>query len=266
MAGDWIKMRGALTEHPKVIAVSRALHSDREFREWLTPGGGGVLNGQIISSDALRCVTCALLMRLWSRSREHGEFIGDDLILRHSTIADLDQMAGAPGIGAAVQSVGWAVCKESQVGVTLPHFKEYNVPMTAAEKQKAYRERVTKPLPTSSNEKRENVTSRVEKRRVLAAAGAPPLKRLRKNDLSDIGKVVAYGFAAGLPDERKTRLRVTAYAARALAVGDKPAGLFAKMVSDLVAGNETELSADERRENQERYDAWAASQNGADHG
>src|SRR3990167_7823915 len=103
MAGDWIKMRGALLDHPKVIRISKELELNSEFREWLTPGGAG--NGQLVSNQALRCVTVALLMRCWSLSREHGEFHGDDLLLRYLTLDGLDEMAGGPGGGQAVSVV-----------------------------------------------------------------------------------------------------------------------------------------------------------------
>lgn len=165
MAGDWIKMRGALLDHPKVIALARVLHEDRDFREWLTPGGGSAMNGQTVSDSALRCVTTALLMKVWSVSREHGKFVDKDLVLTHSAIADLDQIAGAPGIGKAMEAVGWAIKKG---GVTLPNFIEFNVPMTAAEKQAEYRKRqkpVTESLPKRSNNKASSVTTREEKRR-----------------------------------------------------------------------------------------------------
>jgi hypothetical protein len=139
MAGDWIKMRGALFEAPKVIGLARRLHGDRRFREWLTPGGGGSVNGLLVSSDALRCVTCALLMRVWSAAREWGKFRGDDLILPHITLADLDMMAGVGGFGDAMAAVGWA---RQDDGVVFPNFKEHNVARPPAERQKAYRDRL----------------------------------------------------------------------------------------------------------------------------
>ena len=165
MAGDWIKMRGALLDNPKVIAITRALHANREFRNWLTPGGGGPMNGQVVSVAASRCVTVALLMRVWSSAREHGKFVGDDLVLPFSEIADLDQMAGAPGVGQAMLDVEWA---RELDGVTLPNFKEFNVPMTPAERAKGYRERNASVTTQSLNEGDGNaviVTPREEKRR-----------------------------------------------------------------------------------------------------
>lgn len=176
MAGDWIKMRGALLQSPKLIAMARALHRSEAFRGWLTPGGAGAMNGQLISDDALRCVTCALLLRVWSASREFGKFEGDDLLLSHLSVPDLDLMAGCPGVGKAMVSVGWAEVKDGdQCGVVFRNFKQHNAPMSPAEKQSHYRARkngdsdrpskgpksVTEALPTEGNK----TVTREEKRR-----------------------------------------------------------------------------------------------------
>lgn len=167
MAGDWIKMRGALLDHPKVIAMTRELLEVREFRDWLTPGGGGVMNGQIVSDPASRAVTTSCLLRAWSSAREHGKFDGEDLWLPHSEVDDIDQIAGAPGVGAAMEAVGWLKPHPSGKGVILPNFKEFNVPMTEAERAKSYRERrkrgVTEPSRTHRDENTSFVTTRVEK-------------------------------------------------------------------------------------------------------
>jgi len=176
MAGNWIKMRAALMQSPRLIAMSHHLHDIREFREWLTPGEGSDQNGQIVSDSALRCVTCALLMRVWSVSREYGKFDSNDCLLSGIFITDIDGMADCPGVGEAMRLVGWAYSMVgddgSPDGVVLPNFIQHNVPMTSAERQKAYRNKgkiddgsssitVTKPL-------RGTVTkpvTRVEKRR-----------------------------------------------------------------------------------------------------
>lgn len=159
MADDWIKMRAALVDHPKVIAMSRALQADNDFRHWLTPGGapGAV---QIVSNRALRCVTTALLMCVWSVARATGKFDGDDLFLPHSNVVDLDEIAGAPGVGAAMVALGWVKELPRNGGLFLPNFVEFNVPKTSAERQHEYRERQKEALRNRSNENGENVTTR----------------------------------------------------------------------------------------------------------
>jgi len=209
VAGDWIKMRGALLEHPKVIAVTRVLQQNREFREWLVPGGGKDMDARLLSTPASRAVTTALLLRAWSAAREHGKFLDDDLWLEHSWVEDLDQMAGAPGVGLAMEAVGWVRPHPTAKGVILPNFKEFNVPMTEAERAHNYRQRkkntengVTQPSRKRRDEKSEIVTTRVEKSRDIpvspngdtAAAPIPPADdpkreawRMGRQLLADVG-------------------------------------------------------------------------------
>jgi hypothetical protein len=134
VAGDWIKMRGALLDHPKVIAMTRALQETEEFRDWMTPGGGGHMNGKIVSDHASRAVTTALLLRAWSCAREHGKFEGDDLWLEHSWVEDLDQLAGAPGVGLAMESVGWVMCHPIAKERKTPSLFRHNINVTKTPK------------------------------------------------------------------------------------------------------------------------------------
>lgn len=175
-------MRGALLDHPKIIAMSRILQQNRAFRDWIIPGGGSDFNNPLVSHVASRAVTTALLLRAWSAAREHGKFLGDDLWLEHSWVEDMDHLAGAPGIGLAMEAVGWVKAHPTDKGVILPNFKEFNVPMTEAERAKGYRDRkrdgVTETSRTQRDENSENVTTRVEKSRDLKEAapnnGASP--------------------------------------------------------------------------------------------
>lgn len=127
----WIKMRGDLVDHPRVVAIARQLVESDDFRAW-----GGLASRTV--TLASRCIVTGLLLRLWSSAREHGHFVGGDLRLAHSTIEDLDQLAGAPGVGRALESVGWV---RPEHGVTFQNFIEFNVPKTPAERSRAYRER-----------------------------------------------------------------------------------------------------------------------------
>lgn len=177
-ADDWIKMRGALLDHPKVIAMTRRLLANADFRDWLTPGGGGQINGEIVSRAASRCVTVALVMCVWSTARSHGKFDGDDLHLPHSALDDLDEFANAPGLGEAMREVGWAEVRKGKQGIFLPRFKEFNVPMTEAERSKNYRARQSQGVTpaatrTSRNHRDENgrnVTTRVRVRSTTTPA------------------------------------------------------------------------------------------------
>lgn len=175
MAG-WIKMRGELLSHPKVVAMARILHGEAEFRDWLTPGGGGPMNGQIVSHGALRSVTVGLLLSAWSRARESGEFDGNDLRLPHNVVDDLDGMAGAPMVGHAMFMVGWLIEESDGHGITLPNFKTYNAPMDAAERQQRVRDRAK----TSRDQRNDSVTER--------CADVAPKRReeKRREDTKDI--------------------------------------------------------------------------------
>src|SRR4051812_21370963 len=100
-------MRGSLLHAPKVIALARRLRHDQGFREWFAPR---VTDDALrsVTDCALRYVTVALLLRVWSVAREHGHFDGNDLVMAGITACDLDQIAGVAGFGAAMLGVGWA--------------------------------------------------------------------------------------------------------------------------------------------------------------
>jgi hypothetical protein len=74
-----------------------------------------------------------------------GRRDGDDLLLPGCTIKVLDDIADLPGIGKAMESVGWA--KQTENDVVLPgFFNEFNSDpkqgkSASAERQKKYRER-----------------------------------------------------------------------------------------------------------------------------
>lgn len=137
MANDLVQVRAHLMQSPKVLAMARHLRRNNGFMDWLAPTDRKL--AQAISDDALRCVTCALLLRVWSSAKEYGKFEGLDLVLAHISLPDIDLMANCPGVGKAMEAVGWAATRND--AVVLPNFKQHNAPLLGAEKQKAYRER-----------------------------------------------------------------------------------------------------------------------------
>lgn len=163
MAG-WIKMRASLMQSSKLVAVAAKLQENREFVDWMLPGGPDQI--QLVSHVALKCIACSVLLRVWSAAREFGLFEGDDLMLPNITVHGLDGLADVPGIGEAMELVGWAIDDEEWGGVRLPNFKQHNVPMSpdekatplsAAERSKRCRERKRNETVTPNPE---NVTKR----------------------------------------------------------------------------------------------------------
>lgn len=178
MANDWIKFRSGLFESPKLIGMAKYLARSINFLNWLTPEVCEVCTDNVTSEKALRLVTGALLSVTWSRLRQFGKALPNgDCFLEFLSLSDLDGIAGAPDVGAAMEYVGWAEYSEEMQGVIIPKFfLEHNVALSSAEKQSAYRERkslqkrtekryqsVTEALPNDGNK----TVTRVEESRVL---------------------------------------------------------------------------------------------------
>jgi hypothetical protein len=173
MAGDWIKMRANLGTNPKVIAMANFLNVNSAFRAWLVSGTRKNVPESVcemVTFHALRFVTIGALLNVWSAANEHtdtGFFPGINLL-------GLSDIAGVDGFGAAMESVGWAIESTDPLGVSLPHFTEYNQPgkarvaMTNAERQARYRNEKRN---ENSNGKVTQVT--VEKRREENTPKAP---------------------------------------------------------------------------------------------
>lgn len=137
MAGDWVKMRSALLANPKVHAIAKAIGRDQRAGAALTTGFSGCPD-QVLSRHALRHVTVTALLCVWSSANEHS----DDGTLSCCDLEDLDEIAGVPGFGEAMQAVGWAISDGQSKCVSLPNFSEHNTPAkdrTAAERQRRSR-------------------------------------------------------------------------------------------------------------------------------
>ncbi len=95
MAGDWIKMRKDLLTSPKVVRIASALKADR-----LHVVGG--------------------LFAVWCLFDTHSV----DGRLDGYTAQALDDLAGFPGLSAAMASCGWLA--ETAQGIEMPRFDEHN--------------------------------------------------------------------------------------------------------------------------------------------
>jgi hypothetical protein len=144
MASEWVKIRRSLLNAPKLIAMTAHLRNHAGFQRWLWEGLVASKSAPVLSESALRCVTVTLLMCVWSAASEFGKMVRRNLLLPAIALPDLDKIAGAPGVGEAMAQVGWALPGPGGKGVLLPNFKENNMPASAAERQKKYRERKKK--------------------------------------------------------------------------------------------------------------------------
>jgi len=173
LADDWIRVRGNLSCHPKVLRIAAILEASTEVGRKLATGYNGAL-ADIVTRDVTRDVTLASLIRVWSAANEHttdGKWPG-----LHPD--DLDYIAGVPGFGRAMEEVGWAVYDSGSNSTMLPDFLEHNSPSKGgrtsnALRQKRYRDRkngvtngVTRDVTqTVTRNVTRNVTSNVEEKR-----------------------------------------------------------------------------------------------------
>ena len=97
MAGDWIKMRMALSTHPKVIRMATALRTDTL---------------QIVGA----------LHAAWSIFDTHSI----DGKLGGYTPAALDHLIGLKGFSQACAGVGWLEFEKSPAALIVPRFAEHN--------------------------------------------------------------------------------------------------------------------------------------------
>ena len=130
MAGEWIKMRVALTTCPKVAAIARAV---------------GAAAGDDFASlprSALRLLVIGGLHTIWAAVNEHTS----DGVMRNVYAEDLDDIAGLRGIGEAMAEAGWLEVDESSKTLTFPNFDQWNTcgkDTTAAERMRKHREKRT---------------------------------------------------------------------------------------------------------------------------
>lgn len=209
MAGDWIKMRGSLLTNPKVIRMARFLAEDSHFQEWWTRGTNKACDTtvyELCDVTVVTRVTVGSLLAVWSAANECAN---KDGFIRGVTLFEVDEMAGVPSFGRALELVGW--CIESDDGVQFPNFDEHNTvgkqrsssAKTGAERTKEWRERKKSADISCGDDGDVTVTShgdhREEKRREEKEhMPAKPAAALRAGDLVTLGvpEQVAVDFLA----------------------------------------------------------------------
>lgn len=151
MAESWIKMRASLLTNPKVIRTARVLLNDPVFCDWfgialrhapVTARHDGVTEshaqsvteiGQIFTDRHAQrhAVDVTIVTRiivgasvpLWSQANDCA---GEDGVLDGASLFEIDTMSGVPGLGRAMQSVGWIELLPNESGVRFINFDEHN--------------------------------------------------------------------------------------------------------------------------------------------
>ena len=173
MAGDWIKMRAALTTCPKVAAMARAIGMADEFSG--------------LSRHSMRLLVVGGLHAVWAAVNEHTA----DGVMANTYPEDMDEIAGIEGFGSAMRSAGWLEVDEAAQTLTFPNFGQWNTPakdITAAERMRKHRAkqdvarntvtvteplRVTVALDKTRQDKREDIQA------APVATSEPPKRRKR---------------------------------------------------------------------------------------
>lgn len=130
MAGDWIKMRCALTTDPKIAAIGAAWEKTQHFSRHLTCDQWDDVT---LSRNALRNAVTGALHAVWSAVNEHGE----NGFVQGADEQWINDIVGVGEFADAMKSVGWV--DVSSGGLLFPKFDSNNT--CAAERQKKYRER-----------------------------------------------------------------------------------------------------------------------------
>lgn len=144
MAGDWIKMRTSLMTNPRVDGIARDLESSAAVARRLLVQNDGVMS-EFVTRNVMRYITVSCLHMIWSAANEHTR----DGVFYNADLSYIDEIAGVPGIAAAMQRVEWLSHDPEANTVTLENFCEHNKPgagriagaKTNAQRQADYRAR-----------------------------------------------------------------------------------------------------------------------------
>jgi hypothetical protein len=116
MAGDWLKMRSALWDDPRVVRLQTLL----------TAAGA-------IPRRAARATVCGALFRIWSIGDAHSV----DGLLPGYDAAAVDEAVMIRGFAEALAAVGWLVILPDSVSI--PRFEEHNGSSAKRRAQEAFR-------------------------------------------------------------------------------------------------------------------------------
>lgn len=149
MAGDWIPVLASLPRSPKIASISRALGLPRQ--------------------DA----ALGAVLRVWL-------WVGDASVdgrVDGAVVADVDDAASCPGLGAAMEAVGWL--EKTSTGLTFPEWALYNTACAKARMRKTRRQEKWRDGPVDAHvddRPSTEASTREEKRERTEEKREPPLR------------------------------------------------------------------------------------------
>lgn len=207
MAGDWIKMRGALLTNPKVVRMGRHLASNKYFREWWTRGTNASCDEtvyELCDVTVVTRVTVASLLSVWSAVNDAASKGG---FIKGIGLFEVDEMAGVPGFGESMQLVGWLIEREN--GIEFPNFEEHNTigkdrsssAKTGAERTKEWRQKKRASDSVTSDVTVTSQSDHREEKRREEQIPPIPRKRGKAVEVVPASDLVVAGFSTQVAEE-----------------------------------------------------------------
>lgn len=184
MAGDWIKMRTDLWDHPKVVRIVSAI----------CPDG--------VRDYSARCKIVGALYRTWALADTHA----DDGILDGYDAAALDFLVGIDGWALNLQHVGWLVVEPQRL--VLNNFTKHNGITAKRRAEDAARKGRVRKVSEKNRTNVRKVSAKKENREEKRREEIYPLPPSLKND--DLASL----WCDFLKHRREKRSSLTATAAK----------------------------------------------------
>lgn len=120
---SWIKMRCDLYRHPRVIAIADILGGlDSPLARYVNQH---CQRDMTVTCNVTRHAVVGALLMVWGTVRHRGRRDGDDSVLEVASLHTLDQVSDMPGLGDAMEDVGWVVYNGETLRFPM-FFKEHN--------------------------------------------------------------------------------------------------------------------------------------------
>lgn len=139
---SFVKCDTRLFNNPNVAAVAKLVSESPKAGAMLTLGG--VQLASVLELPAVELLVTAAILKFWSAVSQEKQGGGDDWHWTGRTIAHIESTTGVPGLGRALESVGWV--EQTANGVRLPNYARFNHLSAKPEAERKRRQRESEKL------------------------------------------------------------------------------------------------------------------------